>query len=330
MIWSFAAALSAATVAPRIARATVEFQKAFIAEYVAEHPDEEFAKFVKRKARCNLCHQGKGHDYENAYGLRLAELVDAEAIKDDEEQMREALRKVAEMPFDADAPDGETYGARIAASKLPAGELDDLKKEPPTPGEPLFDGESLAGWVGATDSYEARDGVIASLPGHGGNLFTRDEYDDFILRLQFRLTPGANNGIGIRAPLEGDAAYEGIELQVLDNKAEKYADLQPYQFHGSAYGVAPAKQGALKPNGQWNKQEVRCQGRQITVVLNGKTILDVNLDEAAPAGKTVDGHDHPGLKRNSGHIGFLGHGDVVEYRDITIKPLAKGAEVQGK
>ncbi|MCA9101345.1 MAG: DUF1080 domain-containing protein [Planctomycetales bacterium] len=184
----------------------------------------------------------------------------------------------------------------------------------------LFDGKSLDGWVGSVDGYEVVDGAITCIPDKGGNLFTADEYGDFVLRFEFRLPPGGNNGIGLRAPLEGNAAYVGMESQVLDETHEKYADLKPWQFHGSIYGVVPAKSGHLKPTGQWNEEEIVCDGTKVKVTLNGSEIVDADL--ADYIGKpTVDGNDHPGIERTSGHIGFLGHGDRVEFRKLRVKTL---------
>lgn len=186
---------------------------------------------------------------------------------------------------------------------------------------PLFNGEDLTGWVGDTVGYVAEEGKIVIYPKRGsGNLYTEKEYSDFVLRFEFKLTPGANNGLGIRAPLKGDAAYVGMELQILDNTAHIYKDLKPYQYHGSIYGVVPAKRGYLKPVGEWNTQEVIAKGTKITVILNGVTIVDADIQEAIDRG-TVDGRDHPGLKRAAGHIGFLGHGSHVEFRNIRIKEL---------
>lgn len=185
----------------------------------------------------------------------------------------------------------------------------------------LFDGKSLDGWIGATKGYGVEDGAIVCLKQGGGNLYTDKEYADFHLKFEFKFEPGANNGLGIRAPLTGDAAYVGMELQILDNTSPRYAKLQPYQYHGSIYGVAPAKREFLKPAGEWNQQEVIAKGRQVTVILNGTTIVDANIDEASTP-KTIDGKDHPGLKRTSGHIGFLGHGARVEFRNLRLKDLA--------
>ena len=185
----------------------------------------------------------------------------------------------------------------------------------------LFNGADLSGWVGNIKGYVAEDGKIVVHPELGsGNLYTKKEYGNFIFRFEFKLMPGSNNGLGIRAPLTGSASYEGMELQILDNTAEKYKDLKPYQYHGSIYGVVPAQRGHLKPVGQWNYEEVIAKDRQITVKLNGVTIVDADIDQASTP-KTMDGKNHPGLKRTSGHIGFLGHGDRLEFRNIRIREL---------
>ena len=133
----------------------------------------------------------------------------------------------------------------------------------------LFDGSSLFNWTGNTTDYFPSNGELVVDPTRGGkgNLYTKKEYGDFHLKFDFQLTPGANNGLGIRSPLEGDAAYVGMELQILDNTAPMYAKLQPYQYHGSVYGIIPAKQGFLKPVGEWNEEEVIAQGNKIKVIL---------------------------------------------------------------
>ncbi|MFG0331916.1 MAG: DUF1080 domain-containing protein [Maioricimonas sp. JB049] len=155
----------------------------------------------------------------------------------------------------------------------------------------------------------------------GGNIYTEREYSDFILRFEFRLPPGGNNGIGLRVPSGGHASRDGMEIQILDNTAKRYAKLKPYQYHGSVYGVIPAKRGYLKPVGSWNSQEIRCIGRHVTVILNGEVIVDGNLDEAS-AGGTLDGKKHPGLKRTSGHISLAGHGSRVQFRNIRVREVA--------
>ena len=187
--------------------------------------------------------------------------------------------------------------------------------------EMLFNGTDLTNWTGRKHSYLVEDGNIVIRPTEGGgNLYTESEYSDFIFRFEFKLTPGANNGLGIRTPMEGDAAYVGYELQILDNTADKYKDLEPYQYHGSVYGILPAKRGYLNPVGEWNSQEVMVKGEDIRITLNGAVIVEGNLKEVTKNG-TADGKDHPGLQRSSGHIGFLGHGSLLWFRNIRIKEL---------
>lgn len=186
----------------------------------------------------------------------------------------------------------------------------------------LFNGKNLDNWIGNKVDYSAEGGLLQINPkeGNHGNLFTEKEYSDFIFRFEFQLTPGANNGIGIHAPLEGDAAYVGKEIQVLDNTAEIYKDLQPYQYHGSVYGVIPAKREFLKPVGEWNSEEIWVKGDDIKITLNGTVIVEGNMKTASKRG-TMDHKDHPGLLRHKGYIGFLGHGSALKFRNIRIKEL---------
>jgi hypothetical protein len=184
----------------------------------------------------------------------------------------------------------------------------------------VFNGENLEGWMNAVDSYEVVDGAIRCKAGRGGNLLTKEEFDNFIVRLEFELPPGGNNGLAIRAPADvDDAAYSAVELQVLDNSDKQYAQLHDYQYHGSAYGLAPAARGYLRPVGEWNFQEVVVNGDRIEVHLNGFEILNANLAEIRK--QPLDGKEHPGAARTSGHFGFCGHNEPVEFRNIRIKRL---------
>jgi HEAT repeat protein len=188
----------------------------------------------------------------------------------------------------------------------------------------LFNGSNLNNWVGNKSSYVVEDETIVVKPGDGsgGNLYTEKEYSDFIFRFEFLLTPAANNGIGIRAPLTGDAAYVAMEIQVLDDTAPVYADLKPYQYHGSVYGVIPARRGFQKPVGEWNYEEIRIKGTLITITLNGTVIVDGDIAGPRDNG-TLDHNEHPGLKNSTGHIGFLGHGSELKFRNLRIKELSK-------
>jgi hypothetical protein len=188
----------------------------------------------------------------------------------------------------------------------------------------LFNGNNLDGWIGDTKGYvvEAVDGSPAIVCGpKGSNLLTKDEFGDFEFRFEFQLTPGANNGIALRCPPQGDPAYVGFESQILDNTADQYKGLKEWQYHGSIYGVAPATATALRPVGEWNHETITMKGRTIKVELNGVVIVDIDLDKVAPDGKTVSDHKVEGLKRTQGHIGFCGHGDRVAYRNLRVKKL---------
>lgn len=188
----------------------------------------------------------------------------------------------------------------------------------------LFDGTNMHEWIGNRTDYFIENGIMKVDPTKGGkgNLYSKDEFSDFVFRFDFQLTPGANNGLGIRAPLEGDAAYVGTEIQILDNDADIYKDLKEYQYHGSAYGIIPAKRGFLKPVGEWNSEEVYVKGSKIKVTLNGTVILDGDLAEASKNG-TADHREHPGLARTSGHFGFLGHGAPLAFKNIRVLDLTK-------
>ena len=174
--------------------------------------------------------------------------------------------------------------------------------------------------------------MIFSTQEDGGNLYTEKEYADFVLRFDVKLTENANNGIGIRAPLVGDAAYAGIEIQVLDDGGSQYTSLKPFQYHGSIYGMVAPKRGSQKPVGEWNAEEITADGRHITVKLNGTTIVDANLDDIKDEEmlKTHRDLSKPegsrGIANTRGHIGFLGHGARVEFRNIRIRELTGGAK----
>ena len=188
--------------------------------------------------------------------------------------------------------------------------------------KPLFDGKSLDGWVllgQHGEGYLVRDGKIVCPPGSGGNLLSAAEYADFVLRFEFKLESGSNNGLCIRCPLAWNRlAYDGNELQIIDNSAPRYAEIKSWQKHGSLYNVAPAKTGALKPVGEWNAQEVTVRGSTVRVVLNGTTILDFDISGVRDRAIL---NRHPGLHRETGHVGFLGHNEPVEFRNIRIKTL---------
>ena len=232
--------------------------------------------------------------------------------------------------FETGAIELQAHGDRteyrnIYVREIPRREPYRVSEEEKTEGfVPMFNGNDMSGWIGNLRDYIPRDGAIVCDPTHGGwgNLYTEKEYSNFIMRFEFLLTPAANNGIGIRTPLEGDAAYVGMELQLLDDDHPVYRNLRDYQYHGSVYGVIAAKRGHLKPIGEWNYQEIIADGNRIKITLNGTVIVDGDLAEASKNfTETIDGLRHPGLTNKSGHIAFLGHGSEVAFRNLRIKEL---------
>ncbi|MCA8986215.1 MAG: sulfatase-like hydrolase/transferase [Planctomycetaceae bacterium] len=190
----------------------------------------------------------------------------------------------------------------------------------------LFNGRNLDGWQlrrADRKGYSVEKGLLVCPADGGGFLFTEQEYADFSLRFDFRLSEGANNGVGIRCPLvDQRPAYEGTEIQILDNTGSIH-QLKPAQYHGSIYDVVPARQGALKPAGQWNQEEIICRGNHITVIVNDMVVLNTNLNEILDAEVLKK---HPGLTRPSGHIGFLGHNSYAEFRNIRIREFGEQPE----
>ncbi|HEU0122888.1 MAG TPA: DUF1080 domain-containing protein [Bryobacteraceae bacterium] len=186
----------------------------------------------------------------------------------------------------------------------------------------LFDGKTTNGWQlvrGHGPGYVVKDGILVCPKEGGGNLFTVKEYKDFVFRFEFKLSPGGNNGVGIRAPLDGDAAYAGMEIQILDHDHAMYkGKIKPAQHHGSVYDVVAAKADALKPVGEWNQEEIHVKGSKVKVTLNGKVITEADLSKVTDEAVLKK---HPGIRRAQGHIGFLGHGTLVEFRNIRVKEL---------
>src|SRR5690606_10166615 len=160
----------------------------------------------------------------------------------------------------------KVYYRDIFIKELPRKEVYQLSDSEKQEGfEMLFDGTDLDKWTGS-DSYTINEfGELWVNPesGSGGNFYTKEEFGDFVFRFEFKLTEGANNGVGIRTPLKGDAAYVGMEVQILDDGADVYKNLEEYQYHGSVYGIIAATKGALNPVGQWNTEEIYIKGDKI-------------------------------------------------------------------
>jgi hypothetical protein len=225
-------------------------------------------------------------------------------------------------PIQLQTHGGEIRWRNIFIREIPPNEANKLLRGTDPEGfKPVFNGKDFTGWDGPLDNYEIKDEAIVCKPGKGGTIYTKEEFGDFIVRLEFKIPPGGNNGLAIRYPGEGDTAYVGMcELQVLDDNYEKVTGQQidPRQAHGSAYGMVAAARGYQRPYNEWNYQEVTVIGPKIKVELNGFIILNCDLSKVT---SFLDNKAHPGKDRKSGHFGFAGHNDPVMFRNISIKRL---------
>jgi outer membrane protein assembly factor BamB len=230
-------------------------------------------------------------------------------------------------PFQLQTHGGEIRWRNLLVRPIGSEEANGLLRRKDDGFAAIFNGRDFSGWQGDVASYEVVDGAIVCKPKRGGNLFTKEEYSDFVARLEFKLPPGGNNGLAIRYPGTGQPHLTAMcELQVLDNEHPMYAKLDPRQYHGSAYGMVPAHRGFLRPTGEWNYQEVTVQGSRLRVELNGFVILDADLSKVT---EFKDGTPHPGKDRRQGFFGFAGHSDPVAFRNIEIKRLDRQAAQRG-
>ena len=267
--------------------------------------------------------------YIKMVGDRVTVVLNGEKVVDDVILENYWDRKLPIFPIEQielQAHGSKVYYRNIYVKELERKEPFKLSAEEEKEGfKVLFDGTNMHEWTGNTVDYTLEDGCISMIPSksYGGNLYTKNEYGNFVYRFEFQLTPGANNGVGIRTPMEGDAAYVGMEIQILDCEHPIYKNITPLQHHGSVYGIIPAKadhHDAFKPAGEWNYEEIVADGDNIKVTVNGVVIMEGNIREATKNG-TADHKKHPGLFNKKGHIGFLGHGSPVKFRNIRIKEL---------
>ena len=228
----------------------------------------------------------------------------------------------AKGPIELQTHGGEIRWRNIFIREIGMAEANkNLKSHGKESFQSVFNGKSFDGWAGPVNEYEVKDAAICCQKGKGGTIYTKDEFADFVARVEFKLPPGGNNGLAIRYPGDGDTAYVGMcECQVLDDNYEKATGekIDPRQAHGSAYGMVAAARGYQRPIGEWNFEEVTVKGSTIKVELNGTVILDADLSKVHDF---MGNHPHPGKDRTSGHFGFAGHNDPVCFRNVQIKRL---------
>jgi hypothetical protein len=200
-------------------------------------------------------------------------------------------------------------GPTIAAAQSP----DRIALEPCF--KSLFNGHDLSGWEGVTSdaskSWNVEDGMIVCTGQRGTWLRSKDQYGDFNLRLEYKLRPGGNSGIYVRVPADGNHREGGgTEIQILDDVADRYQGIEPGQFCGSVYKIAPATEHVSRKAGEWNTLEINCQDTAYRVIHNGVLIVDAMDDK------------FPELKQRftKGYLGLQNHDEAVWFRNLRIGP----------
>lgn len=182
--------------------------------------------------------------------------------------------------------------------------------------ESLFNGTDLSGWEGAGSDaakcWKVEGGLLTCTGEKGPWLRSAKQYDNFNLRLAYKLKDGGNSGVFIRVPKGGSHHGEnaGIEVQLLDDSAKRYEKLKPYQYTGSLYAIVPAEPRVCRPAGEWNTMEIDCHGKNYLVIHNGVQVIKASADE------------HPELAKRleSGFLGLQNHSEEVWFKDVRIGP----------
>jgi len=181
----------------------------------------------------------------------------------------------------------------------------------------LFNGRDLSGWH-PVESFMVQDGVIycTGERGQGGWLRSELMYEDFVLRLEYKISPKGNSGIFVRAPVAGRCSQIGMEIQVRDDHGRDPST----GGAGALYKIMAPAQNMSKPAGEWNEVEISCRGKRVVTIMNGEQLYDVDLDDEELNAKLADDFKASG-RRRFGHIGLQNHGKPVWFRNIRIKPL---------
>jgi hypothetical protein len=210
-------------------------------------------------------------------------------------------------------------GLLCAQETKPAEETKPFELEPGF--RSLFNGKDLTGWEGSGKDVEKSwvviDGTLRCTGKSGPWLRSKEEFGDFELRLEYRVTKEGNSGIYIRVPQSGShhGKDAGVEVQILDDHSPKFQKLRPDQFAGSMYSVLAGSARVAKPTGEWNTLTIRCEGTKYQVIHNGTKIIDTDPTATPELGK----------RRVSGFLGIQNHNKEVWYRNIRIQPLAAKA-----
>lgn len=197
---------------------------------------------------------------------------------------------------------------------------------PPDGFTAMFNGQDLTGWSvhdGKSESWKFVDGAASCVAPGGGWLLSDLLMSDFELQFEYRLSPGSNSGVSLRFPGTGNPSLEGLEIQLLDDRSEKYQNIQPQQVTGSLYfAVAPQVRDAAHPAGEWNQCTLVCEGSRLKVTINGQLVNSIDLDQLT---KTSGGvaRKFSTLRSPVGSIALQSHVSQVDFRNVFVKDLTQ-------
>ncbi len=183
---------------------------------------------------------------------------------------------------------------------------------------PVFGQAALVEWnciPGGEGAFEVDEGELVSRPGRSGRLFTDRDFADFKLRFEFQSEGEGTCGLVLRASAKGDPSVTGIEVQL---GSELSAEGAPLGGHGAIMGLEAAQGGYLRGEGKWNQQEISCEGRHIRLVLNGRVIQDIDLNQFPRPEVFLQ---RPGLLMEKGKIGLVARGGRIRLRGLAVKEL---------
>jgi len=181
--------------------------------------------------------------------------------------------------------------------------------------------KDLSNWTYKQGSWVLEDEVLSRKGG--GDIWTKERFGDFILELEFKVDKDTNSGVFFRTDNIHDPVQTGIEVQILDSDGK--TTISKYDC-GAIYDCLAPSKNMVKAPLEWNRLTITAKANQITVIINGEKIIDMDLNRWTEPGKNPDGtknkfktayKDMP----RTGFIGFQDHGKPVWFRNIKIKKL---------
>lgn len=198
----------------------------------------------------------------------------------------------------------------------------------------LFDGKNMSQWrnfknTDIRQQWSIQDNAIHLSAKGGGDLISKQQYQNFELKLDWKVSKKGNSGIFILADEIAEQIYfHAIEIQVVDNDIKPNTDKPIHKvakhLSGAIFDIIPSPKASLKPTGDWNSVHIKFLNKQLTVWQNNIEVTDINLESVQWEKLVIQSKFTlwPGFAKNaSGHIGLQDHGDPVWYKNIKIREL---------